>query len=433
VSRLPTESVVVGRMERKKKTKYTYKKNVISIQHRCIITWTLLTIILLIVTLVMVGIPLQSIELSKSNNHNGHYYHDQNKNKEKIMLSPLSRKRRSIIQDDSRTFKRYNSKNNDPSTTFGSHYPPLDKLVYGKYNVTGDVSFILDFAIIGFPKCGTSTMMEYLDQSPYTKVAQKERCDLGYGRQAKLVRDLYAELPEGEYKRGIKCPRDLENEFAMKAYTRYFPRTNFLIGLRHPILWLESFYNFRLYNNNPMPPVEQLVGSCTKYSRHVCTHRARFHQFLANLGKTSLTPDELQYFKLEGKELRLTPVQGKIFLYHVEQLRNDEPQLEQLAMRRDLSSFLGIPEVLPPIQIWTKPGKNLTQEQREIADQRRLDICHSNHTHIREYLIEQSTMTAEWILKYFLKSSDVYVSSPDRFRELIKAWEIDPCTSRVKV
>ena len=288
-------------------------------------------------------------------------------------------------------------------------YPPIDSVVTSEYNVTGDVSFMVDFAIVGFPKCGTSTMMEYLDQSPHTKVAQKERCELGSGRQAKLIRELYEELPEGNYKRGIKCPRDLENEFAVEAYTKYFPNTHFLIGLRHPVLWFESFYNFRVYNNNPMRPAAELVGNCGKGSRHVCTHRARFHQYLANLGKTRLEGAEKNFFAQHGRELRMNPVKGNIFLYHVEQLRDDEPTLRQLAMRKDLTTFLGLPEVLPPMKIWRKPGKNITQVQRDDADSKRLDICNSNHTQVRIALIEQAKMTAEWILQYFLKSNDVYV------------------------
>lgn len=42
-------------------------------------------------------------------------------------------------------------------------FPPIDKVVAGKYNVTRDLDFLIDFAIVGFPKCGTSTMMEYLE------------------------------------------------------------------------------------------------------------------------------------------------------------------------------------------------------------------------------------------------------------------------------
>lgn len=275
-------------------------------------------------------------------------------------------------------------------------------------------------------------MMEYLDQSPHTKVAQKEKCELGTGRQAKLVRDLYAELPQGNFKRGIKCPRDLENEYALGKYTEYLPNTNFLVGMRHPVRWFESFYNFRVYNNNPMPPPAELVGVCSKYSRHVCTHRARYHQFLANLGKTPLTAPEKKWFKQGGRELRVRPVKGMIFLYHVEQLRDNEPASRQLKMREDLSQFLGIPEVLPPMTIWRKPGKNLTQEQLDYANSKRLDICHPNHTDIRNYLIQQAMETAEWIMQYFLKSEEVFVSSPEYFEALLKAWEVDPCIATVR-
>jgi len=331
----------------------------------------------------------------------------------------------------SKTGGQQRNNNNDAvvATTTAKPYPDIDSIVTGKYNVTGDMSFLVDFAIIGFPKCGTSTMMEYLDQSPHTKVAQKEKCELGTGRQAKLVRDLYAELPPGNFKRGIKCPRDLENEYAINKYTELLPNTNFLVGLRHPVKWFESFYNFRVYNNNPMPPAMELVGNCGKYSRHVCTHRARFHQYLANLGKTPLAEDEMKWFKQRGRELRLSPVKGKIFLYHVEQLRSDEPPLRQLAMRKDLSQFLDLPEVLPPMTIWRKPGKNISAVQLEVANSKRLDICHPNHTDIRNFLIEQSKDAAEWILQHFLKSEDVFLSSPDHFEALLKGWEVDPCNA----
>jgi hypothetical protein len=261
---------------------------------------------------------------------------------------------------------------------------------------------------------------------------QKERCEMGNGHQADLIRKIYEELPEGDYKRGIKCPRDLENDFAVGNYAKFFPKTDFLVGMRHPVLWFQSFYNFRVYNNNPMPPAEELVGVCKKYTRQVCTNRARFHQYLANLGKTALEGDELQFFKQGGKELRVYKHKGKLFLYHVEQLKDENP-IRQLALRTDLTEFLGIPEILPPLRIWTKPGKNLTQEQLANANSHRLDICHANHTWIRNYLINQAKGTAEWILNYLLKAKDVYVSSPDYFRAVLKAWEVDPCNNTAVV
>ena len=299
-----------------------------------------------------------------------------------------------------------------------------------RWNVTSDVSYLLNFSIAGFPKCGTSTMMEYLEKSPYTKVSQKERCELGTDRQAKLVRTFYEEIPEGPYIRGLKCPRDLENRFAMEKYQKYFPNTRFLVGMRHPIDWFQSFYNFRVYNDNPMPKPSNLVGSCSKYSRNVCTHRARFHVYLASFGKTPISDDELKYFPMDGTTLRTKGTNSKVFLYHVEQLKDEDPE-RQLQLRKDLTTFIGLPELLPPLDVWAKPGKNLTDEQLDNAHSKRLDICDTQHDHIRQHLINQGRDAAEWILRFFLQSNDVFVSSPEFFRELALAWESDPCDKQI--
>lgn len=115
--------------------------------------------------------------------------------------------------------------------------PPLESLVK-KYNVTGDVSWLLNFAIIGFPKCGTSTLMFHLQNHPEVKIFSDERCDMAFNKQAQLVRDLYNNFPEGDYARGLKCPLDSEStKLGMPNYLKYFPKTRFLIGIRHPVLW----------------------------------------------------------------------------------------------------------------------------------------------------------------------------------------------------
>lgn len=115
--------------------------------------------------------------------------------------------------------------------------PPLESLV-SEYNVTGDASWLLDFAIIGFPKCGTSTLMFHLQNHPEVQIFSDERCDMAFNKQARLVRDLYHDFPEGKYARGLKCPMDVESTaLGMPNYLQYFPKTKFLIGIRHPVLW----------------------------------------------------------------------------------------------------------------------------------------------------------------------------------------------------
>lgn len=122
--------------------------------------------------------------------------------------------------------------------------PPLQSIVQG-WNVTGDPSWLLNLAIIGFPKTGTSTLMKYLDMAPQVQVFDEERCEMGYNQHVRLMESLYRDMPPGDVIRGIKCPRDLEIPMAIKNYHKFFPNTDFMVGVRHPILWFESFYNFR--------------------------------------------------------------------------------------------------------------------------------------------------------------------------------------------
>jgi hypothetical protein len=139
--------------------------------------------------------------------------------------------------------------------------PPLESIVQG-WNVTGDVSWLLHFAIVGFPKCGTSSLMFHLQNHPQIQIHSDERCDMSFNQHVKLIRDLYHDFPadtgnnvtvtvanidtnmtheyeyEYPYRRGIKCPLDLENpQLAMPHYHEYFPATKFIVGIRHPVLW----------------------------------------------------------------------------------------------------------------------------------------------------------------------------------------------------
>lgn len=116
--------------------------------------------------------------------------------------------------------------------------PPLESIVQG-WNITGDASWLLDFSIVGFPKCGTSTLMFHLQSHPEIQIFSDERCDLAYNQQARLIKDLYYDFPPDQnLKRAIKCPMDLENtKLGMRNYNNFFPKTDFIVGIRHPILW----------------------------------------------------------------------------------------------------------------------------------------------------------------------------------------------------
>ena len=230
--------------------------------------------------------------------------------------------------------------------------PPLDAIVQG-WDIIGDSSWLLNFAIAGFPKCGTSTLMYHLENHPEIKVFDYERCEMSGRQYVPLMRDLYKKLPEGNYVRGIKCPRDMENpQNAIPGYSKVFPRSKLIAGVRHPVLWFESFYNFRVHNGQKMPDAEKMKGACGGGFNGVCTDRGQFHFQLANLGKTMLLPEENML--MERRRTRRRTVANftqPVFLYEVSQL-SDTDETRALALRQDLTKFLELKEEIKVCVIW---------------------------------------------------------------------------------
>jgi hypothetical protein len=129
----------------------------------------------------------------------------------------------------------------------------------------------------------------------------QERCEIGYNQHVPLLADLYQHYqPHLHLKMGIKCPCDLEANLALANYRQFFPNTKFIVGLRHPILPFQSFYNFRITNDHPMPPPQQLVSRCKRARRGVCTFRANLSRHLQQIEPSR-----------------------KVFVYHVAQLQED--------------------------------------------------------------------------------------------------------------
>jgi hypothetical protein len=96
---------------------------------------------------------------------------------------------------------------------------------------------LLDFAVIGFGKCGTTTMMKWLNDHPLTQVFQYEVRDLAARKLNLLVQKLYCELKAGrQYKRGYKSPGDINHPQSLGYLRRYFPETKLIVGIRHPVV-----------------------------------------------------------------------------------------------------------------------------------------------------------------------------------------------------
>ncbi len=279
--------------------------------------------------------------------------------------------------------------------------PRLEDYIQG-WNITKNVNWLLDFSIVGFPKTGTSTLMHYLgNHSESIFIPDDERCEFGYNQHVRLLHYLYKEYNPDRLI-GIKCPRDLEVDFALGNYRSFFPETKFIVGIRNPIRWFESFYNFRVHNEFPMRPPQDLVGRCKKWNQGVCTNRANFSQHLAKID--------------DGR---------KVFLYETSQLRNSASMDDFL---KDLQEFLGLKTPFRGPMMHVKPGrKPMSEEHEKELMSKKIDICEDQYANLRELLRKQASASADWILEEFLSKPDVTVSSPEYIKSKLLEWHFDPC------
>jgi hypothetical protein len=304
---------------------------------------------------------------------------------------------------------------------------PLDSLVQSgsKTEITGDVQFLMDFAIVGYPKTATSTMVRWLSRQTGIQMYDHEIYHLKDGEPADMVRKLYA-LPEGEqFKRGYKAPRDIHNPKALEAFSKFWPQTKLIVGLRHPVLWFESFYNFRIRFNFDLPHPNKLIGNCPPGAYNVCTEEIRYHDHLSLLGMTDRRdPSELQLLSPVSPSYHDSPkLMNPIFLYEIGQLHDTDP-IRTAQFREDLKNYLCL----------QTPIDELTESKESHSDHpnksKEIDICSPDLKSVHDELMKIAHDASIWIRKYFLQLPNVHVSSPDHFNELLQAWLDDPCDKR---
>jgi len=295
-------------------------------------------------------------------------------------------------------------------------------------NITGDPQFLLDWAIVGYPKCGTTTISALLGAHPECQCTKNEMQFLSNSKPADAIWSLYTKLPEGDYKRGYKSPFDVTNKGGAMDYMRdLFPTTKLIVGVRHPIRWFESFYNFRLQRNVTMPRPPALI----RRNFYGCgVPAANFHVPLARLGKVDMTttPHQLQLQATFAKKLSKLPppIPNPIFFYTMEQLADTNATRNAL-FRRDLQHYLGLKEAMPEIV-----QSNKGQIKPPPADQDYIDICEEEYDSLRRELLQISIQASTWIRSFFLDGTHVHVSSRDYLEESLETWMNDPCDSAVE-
>ena len=323
----------------------------------------------------------------------------------------------------------------------------------------------------------------WLNMHDEIAVILREQMALQKRHPVQIIRTISNSLPEGRYRRGYKSPNDVEDGRARNKLRVHYPKTRLLVGLRHPVLWFESFYNHRIQNGYPMPDpasydLPKNREKCTAADRGVCIQRANFHKTLAFWGKTPLlspnkekyesfydagytTDSEWQFFseahrKLLLKEFNKTFVSpNPMFLYDVSQLRmplassSGADHEEERRSQKDyedfvysLQGFLGVPRNLSamPAMIRESPGKtdvNATEQSRRNG--LKIDVCDDGFEIPRRHLLEIGANAAAWITNYFARSPHGVVLGGDlgengggssRLLEILQSYGKDPCPDR---
>jgi hypothetical protein len=331
--------------------------------------------------------------------------------------------------------------------------PPLASLVnFSTNEIQGDVQFLLDYAVVGFAKCGSTTLSMWLDKHPEISDFPREVWDVYHGRNVDFIQRMHDKRAKeiiksmskqsnhsqhhGDRKlHGYKCPGDITRQQPLNTLTKHFPKTKLIITMRHPVLFFQSFYNYRAslkqFRRIPGKP-KDLIGP-EKEHDVLATAQSAFHVFLASLGKTDMTTDDernlLQGF-YKDEILEATPVTmpHKVFLMEMTQLA-DRNETRSKIFRQDLQNFLGLKQPLASIPHHRPNAKHedRLEEQVEKAGRTKIDICDPEHLEVREELLRISRAASQWIRRYFVSSPDVIVSSPRFFDEVLESWMANPC------
>lgn len=145
----------------------------------------------------------------------------------------------------------------------------------GDNNDANAVAF--DFIIAGFPKCGTTTLLKAFAAHEETDMAAREQCAIASPLQAdvrvhRLLDETLAGLsPDPHMKRSFKCPTALYNYKGIARLQKHSPFAKIVVGTRHPVKMLQSFYNYRVTEikekglSEPIPTLEEVLANPTPW------------------------------------------------------------------------------------------------------------------------------------------------------------------------
>jgi hypothetical protein len=336
---------------------------------------------------------------------------------------------------------------------------------FTKYNEDREGPW-MDFLIAGHPKTGTTTLVANL-----AKVAPMKVKDFCTSKPSTLMHYLIDKWPQkfpdilegptkyipdkSQWLVGSKCPMFIGNPEFISRYTIAHPRLKLIVGLRHPILWFDSFMRMgnaaNYYRRAKLCPhyanidpvsgfpggvsserarftagFEQCINEC-RCGLPLCFHRSRLHLGLARVGKTELSPSERELLAPGdpdgGANLFSAQAVNPVFVY-------DQIQMKRDSYWDELAGFLGISHI--PNEHYRGHHKDRTGTNSNAT------LCIPFYDELRSRIMEHSYNMSIWLEDYFLPLAldssrpDVVVANATSFKEVLKTYQTDPCGRLVR-
>lgn len=122
----------------------------------------------------------------------------------------------------------------------------------------------------------------------------------------------------------------------------------------------------------------------------VCMHRGRFHNALAQLGKTNLTKEERTLLGPNdpdgGNNLDNLKVRNPIFLY-------EQSMMNEEYMWEDLTAYLGANETIPHDRRVSSHGQNRSKS---------INLCDGQYDNFRAMMMPIAYNVSVWLQEYFV-------------------------------
>ena len=319
-------------------------------------------------------------------------------------------------------------------------YSPL---IYNLNRLLLHSFFVLfPFFLQGFAKCGTTSMEANLGSiapMPISDVCTPlaQSVYYAYKNWPNEYNANNAYLNQTKILRGTKCPKHIGY---LDEYSRSLPKTLLIVGIRHPILFYQSFWNMQA--DNRFRPIRDkspydFMEHCAERGRNcinecprpniLCLHRTRFHLHLARIGKTQLNNTERELLAPDDKDggFKLTNfhIKNPIFLYEMSQLNEDETWAK-------LAKELKVPYIPHDI--------HKGHHSRRFKSDERIDICDAKFDDFRSKIMPHAYNMSKWLCDYLVPvamnetRNDVIIPDPENFCKNVKSYEDDPCNRLVR-